>query len=101
MEKVKELKLLKQALYDYRMSRIFKGFLFRKNRNTYDGFCHYFGCNKHIWHSTELPILNSLKPENMYNKLYWFKSGELLPRIKLLKKAIKIIKNELRKRHSN
>ena len=91
MSTKEELEFYKEALKDYRKSLIFG----RRKFHTSGGFCYYFSCKSSI---DNLPfILESLKPKKTYATLplYWFKPGALLPRIKLLKKAIKICKKRL------
>lgn len=88
----KELKLYKKALRDYRLSKVFGKCWF----DTYAGFCAYFRYKyDDIWDIDNLTILRSLRPASSLGCMYWFKCGELQPRIELLKKAILICKNKI------
>ena len=103
MKTEEELEVYKKALKDYRKSLIFG----RKKFNTKRGFCDYFfySFSYSILNDLDdLPVLKTLTPKKRYNPLpiYWFEPGRLLPRIKLLKKAIRIcqksihLKNQLK-----
>jgi hypothetical protein len=65
------------------------------------GFCTYLILTKNgLYSLNELSILTSLKPIKTYDRGYWFKPHKMSPRIKLLKKAIKICKQQLKlKKH--
>lgn len=99
MNKQKQLKAYKKALLHYQISSIFIiGFIFRAlllDANISFGFCFYFD---NCYLENDLPILYSLKPTtSYYNSEYWFKPGDLAPRIECLKKAIKLCKDEVNK----
>ena len=75
-------------LRDYRLSYFLPiGFLF----NTQTGFCNYIKfafSRKYVL--SQFSILYSLKPaDHLWYGGHWFYVGDLRPRIKLLKKAIK------------
>lgn len=94
MNKKERLNLYKQALKDYRFQYWFPFFVIAENYNKLHlGFCYYFsqlGVDFNI-----LIELQNQMPEKFYS--YWFKKGELAPRIKCLKKAIKLCKHEINK----
>ena len=73
----------------------------------FSGFCSYistkmwrqFDWPKYCTGIENLSILYSLKPTDLYEMHpggYWFKPYKMSPRIKLLKKAIKICKQQLK-----
>lgn len=83
-----ELKRYKSALWKYKLCLylpFLKFFLY-----TDFGFCAHFNSYKNMRY--ELPTLYSLKPEDEIisplRTYYWFKKGDLKPRIELLEKAI-------------
>lgn len=78
---MKEKYRYRLALIQYYLSYIFPKFWFK----TDCGFCYHF--------SHPYDILSTLEPIDKYSKGYWFKKGELKPRIELLKQAIKLCKN--------
>ena len=87
----KKIKLLhyRIVLFKYRLSSIFpflKVFL-----KTDLGFCYYFSPKNLSYY----PELHRLKEESNFKeyKPYWFKEGDVDSRIVLLKKAIKLCKN--------
>lgn len=87
-----EINKYRLALFCYYLSYIpvLKYFL-----NTQYGFCFYFNS---YYFKNKFPILYSLKPINTwYNSDYWFEPGDLKSRIKCLKKAIKLCKDEVNK----
>lgn len=88
-----ELKIYKKALFHYRLTRIFP-WLSKKYR-TLLGFCSYF-IQVHKTSLSYLTVLAKLNPNKdvLDYTPYWFKEGKKLPRIKLLKQAIKILENE-------
>ena len=91
--KSERLIVYKHALFHYRVSRfvpIIKWYL-----NCQVGLCWYFDRFQNIKHhsmKTDLPELYSVRPDFKNDNEYWFESGLLRPRIKLLKQAIKICK---------
>ena len=86
------LKIYQKMLKDYNISNIpIIGFLFSLKQafNTKYGFCWYlYKSTNNKYFIEDLIELNKLQPINKYNNIYWFKEGELKPRIELLKKAI-------------
>jgi hypothetical protein len=93
MTNQEQLKLYKKALWDYIIC-FFRPSL--KYRLAIDGgFCKYF-CSKNIM-TKDLVFLNQQKPKTLWYHEYWFKFGELLPRIKCLIKAIKACKQSIKK----
>lgn len=93
MDKQKELRILKQALKDYRKSRWYPLSFSRVRIDalyTSTGFCQYFRCKGFMFPTT----LSLLRPTFNYGGGFWFRMGKLNPRIKLLKQAIKTLENE-------
>lgn len=90
MTKIERLKIYKKMLRDYRISNIpIIGKYFREKFYTYSGFCVYIYKNINSnWSIKAFIELYKLKPRYMYDTVYWFKEGDLKPRIELLKKAI-------------
>ena len=85
-----ELEIYKEALGDYRWSL----FLPKRVFNTQSGFCYYFmRSQRKEFRWEDCPTLFKLKPNKTYDASHWFKPGKILPRIKLLKKAIKLCQN--------
>ena len=96
MTEKERLKIYKKALWDYRISKYL-----RRSILTENGLCYYFYAKEIITLTPEgvygdgikiLPELYFYKP---YDQNYWFNPGELNPRIKLLKKAIKMVKKSI------
>ena len=81
-----EINKYKVALFCYYLSYI-PGFRFVLG--TGYGFCYYFS---NLYIRQYLPNLWKQKPEICYDGDYWFKKGNLAPRIECLKKAIKLCK---------
>lgn len=96
MNKQERLRIYKKALSDYRKAYHFGWLFLDKKSVTSRGFCYYFG----VLIFNELLELQSLDPEagplNVEGDWlnYWFMPGDRLPRIELLKKAIKLAKYE-------
>lgn len=89
MEKEERLKLYKKMLRDYRLSFFFP----KRWYKTESGFC--YNLTRYSVSLEDLSELISTKPDKNYNGgCMWFKSGKLRPRIKCLKKAIKMIKEQ-------
>ena len=89
-----ELKRYKSALIQYQLVSLFPFLSYFLWANA--GFCHHFQeyCNNLKY---KLPVLCSLKPKNYHLLVYssyWYTRGQLEPRIKLLKQAIKILKQQ-------
>lgn len=66
--------------------------------NTSFGFCNYCYHNKNIHSLERFPELLAQKPVFMYSSLtgLWFKYGAKEPRIKCIRKAIKLIEDKLK-----
>jgi len=62
----------------------------------FPGFCYYLSTKLELWNCNKLTILSSLKPIRTHSYSFWFKPYKMSPRIKLLKKAIKICKQQLK-----
>lgn len=103
-----ELEIYQRMLKAFRR-QYWKFWIVKTNykKRKYSGFCTYININ--IWRKFDWPrycnsiedlcILNSLKPIELYDvfpKGYWFVPYKMSPRIKLLKKAIKICKQQLK-----
>ena len=84
-----ELEIYKEALGNYRWSLLFP----RRAFNTQFGFCYYFRLSQRKELRWDCPTLFKLMPEKTYDSFHWFKPGKIRPRIKLLKKAIKLCQN--------
>ena len=103
-----ELEIYQRMLKAFR--RQYWVFWIKKNnykKYVYAGFCSYINTKmwrqfcwpKHYTGIEDLSILYSLKPTNLYEwgpNGYWFIPFKMSPRIKLLKKAIKICKQQLK-----
>ena len=87
MRNTKELKRYKIALIKYKLALKLPILKYWFNAN--EGFCHHFNGSIYL----KLPTLYSLRPEvrGWYDS-YWFKPGDLKPRIELLEKAIELCK---------
>lgn len=89
----KRLALYKKALKDYERAGKWYGFLFKTE--THQGFCWYFAWKHRITlqgglFKSRLPELYQQRPKKYYD--FWFRQGDLKPRIECLEKAIKMIK---------
>lgn len=94
------IKDCKKALLDYQISSIpIIGNIYKKIFKIYtdSGFCEYwkFTLNKEfngnsLYYKFDEPefIFSDFKPEEKYDEYFWFKPGELEPRIKILKNCI-------------
>lgn len=95
------LKLYKQALSDYRWARFPKlaEVFGRKSKGvTHSGLCLYFHSLGRGTDMDELPELMQFQPsQDVLDKHgdYWAPRGELEPRIKALKAAIKLTKQNM------
>ena len=97
------LKMYEQALSDYRWARfplLRELFCIESKGRTYSGLCLYFHTGSEgVICMSDLPELMQFKPSQAvldnYGD-YWARRGELAPRIKVLKKAIKLIKQKMR-----
>lgn len=117
MNSYERLKYYERALSDYRLSRLLP--FLKKFLSTDKGFCnHITNYNAIFWgkkfktfservNLNELSELTELAPRQYDPSLefqpYWYKPGKLLPRIKLLKAAIRNLKreNEIKVRNEN
>ena len=82
-----------------RMLKAFRRQYWRPFKSEYYKFTGFCGCliyETELRRLHELTILISLKPINQYSRGYWFVPCKMSPRIKLLKKAIKICKQQLK-----
>jgi hypothetical protein len=89
-----ELKIYKQMLKAFRKQYWF-GWMKHKYWG-YPGFCYYLYEQQNITDIKECSHLHLLNPTNKEYG-FWFHSYEMKPRIKLLKKAIKICNQEIRR----
>lgn len=95
------LKLYEQALSDYRWARfprLSKLFRRRSGRSTWSGLCLYFYLVGDL-SIRDLPELMQFKPsQDVLDRYrdYWAPRGELEPRIKVLKAAIKLTKQKIK-----
>lgn len=99
-----ELKLLKEALKDYKKALKENNEKNKKESGTYDGFCLYFNRKIKDYQFNDrikeiLPTLYKQKPSHcykyfMYCSPLWWKQGSLKPRIKALEKAINELENK-------
>ena len=91
---------IKEELEIYqRMLKAFRKQYWRPFKSEYyglSGFCTYLILTKNgLYLLKDLSILTSLKPIKTYDRSYWFEPHKMSPRIKLLKKAIKICNKKL------
>lgn len=86
------LAIYRKALKDYKKSWLRPASV-KMQLYTNSGFCSYF-YNQKVYSSLEsLPELENLHPVGYtYDGGYWYKPGKILPRIRILKKAIKAVK---------
>jgi hypothetical protein len=96
-----------KALSDYRWARV-KRFLglkdelveddWGKNAELYRfGLCWWLYNRTNIRNAIEhFPELSKQRPANSLTKDWWFTKGELTPRIKVLKAAIRLTKHKMR-----
>lgn len=88
------LKIYKKMLRDYKIARFFNFFFWyyldiKETTNTHHGFCWYiYKLSDDEFFLEDLIELDKLSPKPRPFAGYWFKGGELKPRIELLKKAI-------------
>lgn len=89
------LKIYQKMLRDYKIAKFFNFFFWyyldiKETTNTHHGFCWYiYKLSDDEFFLQDLIELNKLRPTiTQYNLVYWFKEGDLKPRIELLKKAI-------------
>lgn len=85
---MKEINRYRLALIQYYLSYIFPKILFK----TDSGFCYHFSRSYNIITLEPIHVLDTLEPIDKYSPGFWFKKGELKPRIELLKQAIKLCK---------
>lgn len=96
------LKIYRQALSDYRWARfpkLSKLFGRKSKGGTWSGLCLYFNRLDDI-DMDQLPELMQFQPsQEVLDKYgdYWAPRGELEPRIKALKGAIKLVKQKIRR----
>jgi hypothetical protein len=98
MDELTRLKIYKVALFNYRASRLISCLSFFLGTDR--GFCNYFkeNSNYNILDFPELieqkPKINLVTPSFTVHQGqgYWFKVGVKRPRIKCLKRAIKLLK---------
>ena len=90
---------IKEELEIYqRMLKASRRQYWRPFKSEYYGFTGFCGCliyETELRRLHELTVLMSLKPIKTYDRGYWFKPYKMSPRIKLLKKAIKICNKKL------
>ena len=87
------LKLYELALADYEAS-LGKDERYKFKNNTEGGFCVYFYYSHYVMFCYKtVPELHKQKPMN--NSLFWFKEGEIQPRIDCLKRAIELTKSKI------
>lgn len=88
---MKEINRYRLALIQYQLSRVLPKWIFCTDK----GLCFHFNAYGFRSIKYNLPILWNLQPEDdVWIYGYWFKVGELKPRIELLRKAIKIAKEK-------
>ena len=87
------LKLYELALADYEAS-LGQDENYKEHKNTESGFCVYFSYSQDVMFCYKtVPELHKQKPMN--NSLFWFKEGEIQPRIDCLKRAIELTKSKI------
>ena len=105
--KKQRLAIYEKALKDYTQRYKEVGgidtFIWDKNETIFNnGLCFYFASRFYNVDTYDafkeiLPELYKTKPKQASDSGWWFGDGELLPRIKCLKKAIKITKSKIEK----
>ena len=98
------MKIEEELAYYEDMLEVFQDY--SQNRFTHkyiltsSGFCWYLHTHT-VLSLDKLKILSSLKPEKIYDYKHWFKPYVTSPRIRLIKKAIKICKTQIKLNHLN
>lgn len=85
------LKIYRRSLMRYRLSRI-SNYKTRRNKfDTHLGLCYHLSYKENVKSATQyMHELKELCPLGVFD--YWFDPGKLLPRIKVLKDAIRLVK---------
>lgn len=94
IDTAEQLRIYKLMLMSYQSANtLFDRRINKISNHVHRGFCYYIESQN--YEIQQLSILYKIRPNMNRHHPYWFKEGAIWPRIRLLKKAIRIAEKQL------